>query len=238
MTRLHARWRGWWRSLCDGSKLVRGAGHGFALVVLIQGALLAERASTTSPTADTVMPETLDFVLPEPAAGPEPIVGSAGPSEDMDLFDLTEQHPECDPNLLRTIQERSRQLDAWVSDLAARARLAEAIEARAREQVQALQAERRALEATLVRIDQDAEAEIVRLVKIYESMKPKDAARIFEAMPAEVAAGFGRRMDEKKSAVVMGNLKAEQAYAITLAMANHHVGTPSPGESGGSYTSH
>jgi flagellar motility protein MotE (MotC chaperone) len=116
--------------------------------------------------------------------------------------------------------------------------LAEAIEARAREQVQALQAERRALEATLVRIDQEAEAEIVRLVEIYESMKPKEAARIFEAMPAEVVAGFVRRMDERKSAVVMGNLKAEHAYAITLAMANHRVRLPGSGESGAPYTSH
>jgi flagellar motility protein MotE (MotC chaperone) len=52
-------------------------------------------------------------------------------------------------------------------------------------------------------------------------MKPKEAARIFEAMPAEVAAGFLRRMAEGKSALVMGRIEAAHAYAITLAIANN-----------------
>jgi flagellar motility protein MotE (MotC chaperone) len=52
-------------------------------------------------------------------------------------------------------------------------------------------------------------------------MNPKEAARIFEAMPADVAAGFNRRMSENKSALVMGRLNAQHAYAITLAMANN-----------------
>jgi flagellar motility protein MotE (MotC chaperone) len=104
----------------------------------------------------------------------------------------------------------------------------EVIEARASEQVRALQAERRALEATLAGVDREAEAGIAHLVEIYESMKPKDAARIFEAMPAEVAAGFVRRMAEKKSALVMGNLNAEHAYAITLALANSRAPLADP----------
>jgi flagellar motility protein MotE (MotC chaperone) len=59
-------------------------------------------------------------------------------------------------------------------------------------------------------------------------MKPKDAARIFEAMPAEIAAGFVRRMAEQKSALVMGNLEATHAYAITLALASSRVPPAAP----------
>jgi flagellar motility protein MotE (MotC chaperone) len=91
-----------------------------------------------------------------------------------------------------------------------------------------MRAERSALEATLARVDSEAEAEISRLVKIYETMKPKDAARIFEAMPAEIAAGFVRRMAEQKSALVMGNLEATHAYAITLALASSGVPPAAP----------
>jgi flagellar motility protein MotE (MotC chaperone) len=47
-------------------------------------------------------------------------------------------------------------------------------------------------------------------------------------MPAEVAAGFVRRMAEKKSALVMGNLDAKHAYAITLALANTRVPRAEP----------
>jgi hypothetical protein len=219
--------RGSWRKLCAGTALVRSAGFGFAAAMLIQATLIAERVLRTPPGDDMAMLEASDALLAEPAAGPDPADAPLDPGI-AQPFDLSGQHPECDPRLLRALDERGRQLDAWSSDLAARARMLEVIEARASEQVQALQAERKALEATLARVDQEAEAEIARLVVIYENMKPKEAARIFEAMPAEVAAGFVRRMAERKSALVMGNLNAEHAYAITLALANSHVPPAEP----------
>ena len=228
MTVSRSRWRGSWRNLYAGGALVRSAGYGFAAAVLIQGASMSERAIRTSLADDVAVPEASDFLLAEPAAGPEPADASVESTDNVHPFDLSEQHPECDPRLLRAIDERSRQLDARASDLADRARMLEVIESRASEQVEALQAERRALETTLAQVDREAEAEIARLVKIYENMKPKEAARIFEAMPAEVAAGFVRRMAEKKSALVMGNLNAKHAYAITLAMANSRVPLTEP----------
>jgi flagellar motility protein MotE (MotC chaperone) len=216
-----------WRNLCAGAALVRGAGYGFAAAALIQGASMAERALST-PLADArTAPEASALLLAEPAAGPATADGPVGPAADAPPFDPSEP-PACDPRMLRAIDERSRQLDARSSDLAARGRMLEVIEARAREQVQALRAERSALESTLARVDGEAEAGIVRLVEIYENMKPKEAARIFEAMPAEIAAGFVRRMAEKKSALVMGNLDAGHAYAITLALANSRVPTSGP----------
>ena len=228
MTPSRSRRRGWWRNRCAGAALVRSAGYGLLVAVLIQGASMTERALRPSLADDMAVPGASDFLLAEPAAGPEPADAPVGSADSVHPFELSGQHPECDPRLLRAIDERSRQLDAWSSDLDARARMLEVIEARASEQVQALRAERSALEATLARVDGEAEAEIARLVKIYETMKPKEAARIFEAMPAEVAAGFVRRMAEQKSALVMGNLEAGHAYAITLALANSRVPPAGP----------
>jgi flagellar motility protein MotE (MotC chaperone) len=221
--------RGLWRNRCAGTALVRIAGYGFVLAALIQGATVVERALGTSPADDeaTVF-EDAHFLLAEPAAGPEPGETPVDAAPGADSFELFGADGACDPQLLRAIDERSRQLDAWSSELAARARMLEAIEARANEQVQALRAARTSLEGTLERVDREAEAEIARLVKIYENMKPKEAARIFEAMPAEIAAGFVRRMAEQKSALVMGNLDARHAYAITLALANSHVPPAEP----------
>jgi flagellar motility protein MotE (MotC chaperone) len=228
MTASRSRRGGSWRNLCAGAALVRSAGYGFAAAVLIQGATMAERALGTSLADEVAVLEASEFLLAEPAAGPEPADAPVDQAGDVLPFDVSGQHPECDLRLLRAIDERSRQLDAWSSDLAARARMLEVIEARASEQVQALQAERKALETTLAGVDREAEAGIAHLVEIYENMKPKEAARIFEAMPAEVAAGFVRRMAEKESALVMGNLNAEHAYAITLALANSRAPLADP----------
>jgi flagellar motility protein MotE (MotC chaperone) len=220
-SRLASRLRAGWGRLKAGPSLVRGAGYGFAAVALIQGALLSERIGTRLPMDDAARFEMAEAEIAEPAAGPEPVAPSAaGTSGDASDVGSPEPAPGCEPRLLRAIEERNRQLDAFSSDLADRARMLEVIEARAAEQVRALEAQRRALETTLADVEQGAEAEVARLVKIYENMNPKEAARIFEAMPAEVAAGFIRRMSESKSALVMGRLNAEHAYAITLAVAN------------------
>jgi flagellar motility protein MotE (MotC chaperone) len=211
-----------WHRLCAGPALVRGAGYGFAAVVLIQGTLLIERNASSWPSDGGLPFEIADPESAEPAAGPEPSEDGVQAAAGGAPAAAPPGHPPgCDPRLLRAIEERSRQLDAWSSERADRARMLEVIEARAAEQVRALEAQRRALEATLGNVEQAAEAEVARLVKIYENMKPKEAARIFEAMPAEVAAGFLRRMAEGKSALVMGRIEAAHAYAITLAIANN-----------------
>jgi flagellar motility protein MotE (MotC chaperone) len=213
--------RAGWRRLKAGPSLVRGAGYGFAAVALIQGTLLSERIGTGAPMDEGARFGMAELGIAEPAAGPEAVAPSAeAVADDVPDARPPEPAPGCEPRLLRAIEERDRQLDAWASDLADRARMLEVIEARAAEQVRALEAQRRALETTLAGVEQGAEAEVTRLVKIYENMNPKEAARIFEAMPAEVAAGFIRRMSESKSALVMGRLNAEHAYAITLAVAN------------------
>jgi flagellar motility protein MotE (MotC chaperone) len=228
MTASGSRRLGSWRNLCAGATLVRSAGYAFAVAALIQGASMVERGLRTPPAQDLAVLQVPDILLLEPAAGREPADAPVDQAGQGHSLDVSGQHPQCDLRLLRAIDERSRQLDAWSSDLAARARMLEAIEARASEQVRALQAERKALETMLGRVDREAEAGISSLVKIYENMKPKEAARIFEAMPAEVAAGFVRRMAEKKSALVMGNISAEHAYAITLALANSHAPVAEP----------
>jgi flagellar motility protein MotE (MotC chaperone) len=190
--------------------------------LVIQGVLIADHMAMSSPEGDGVFNQAIDPLMAEPAAGPEPSQAPSGSEPGMVAVDERDgQSAVCEPHLLRALEERSRELDAWSSQLADRARMLEVIEVRAAEQVQALKAQREALETVLASVEEGTEVEVTRLVKIYENMKPKEAARIFEAMPAEVAAGFIRRMNEGKSALVMGRLAAEHAYAITLAMANH-----------------
>jgi flagellar motility protein MotE (MotC chaperone) len=211
------------------SLFLKLAGAGFAALALIHFFVLSASLLLARPQPLPIR----TFALPagggeiEPSAGPEeaeeelePPGGVVSPSGDADPFndpsDLV-----CDPHLLEAIRERRRQLDAREAELTDRGRMLEVIERRASELLQELQDTRDSLEATLVTADKEADAQLTRLVTIYEGMKPKEAARIFEAMPAEVAAGFVRRMREAKSALIMAHLDAKHAYAITLSIANH-----------------
>src|SRR3546814_17091245 len=60
-----------------------------------------------------------------------------------------------------------------------------------------------------------SEAQMQSLVKIYESMKPKDAARIFEELDMEVLLEVVERMKERKTAPILAEMNPERAKTGT-----------------------
>ncbi len=65
---------------------------------------------------------------------------------------------------------------------------------------------------------QEAER-IGSLVKIYEGMKPKDAARIFDTLDLDVLGRVMSRMSERKVAPVLAAMNAERARTVTIMLA-------------------
>src|SRR3546814_4430099 len=60
-----------------------------------------------------------------------------------------------------------------------------------------------------------SEGQMQSLVKIYESMKPKDAARIFEELDMEVLLEVVERMKERKTAPILAEMNPERAKTVT-----------------------
>ena len=56
-------------------------------------------------------------------------------------------------------------------------------------------------------------------MKIYENMKPKDAARIFEELDMAVLLDVIERMKERKTAPILAQMNPKRAKAITLELA-------------------
>jgi flagellar motility protein MotE (MotC chaperone) len=83
-----------------------------------------------------------------------------------------------------------------------------------------------ALRATLAMADGAAAEDIARLVAVYETMKPKDAARLFDAMDAEFAAGFLGNMRPDAAAAIMAGMNPEKAYAVTAILAGRNSSVP------------
>ena len=65
---------------------------------------------------------------------------------------------------------------------------------------------------------QEAER-IDSLVKIYEGMKPKDAARIFDTLDLDVLGRVMSKMSERKVAPVLAAMNAERARTVTIMLA-------------------
>jgi flagellar motility protein MotE (MotC chaperone) len=83
-----------------------------------------------------------------------------------------------------------------------------------------------ALTETLALADGAAEGDLARLTKMYETMRPKDAAALFATMAPDFAAGFIGRMRPAAAAAVLSGMEAEQAYAISVLLAARNARVP------------
>jgi flagellar motility protein MotE (MotC chaperone) len=64
-----------------------------------------------------------------------------------------------------------------------------------------------------------ANDQFMSLVKVYETMKPKDSARIFEKLDMTVQLAVASRMKERSMAAMMAEMTPEAARNLTMEMA-------------------
>ena len=100
-----------------------------------------------------------------------------------------------------------------------RAELNGRTEQRLDEQIDRLSALKERIEALITDLDDAEEQKMVRLVKIYETMKPKAAAEIFNRLDISVLLHVVERMKEAKSAVVLGKMDPAVAKRVTTELA-------------------
>ena len=82
------------------------------------------------------------------------------------------------------------------------------------------------LRATIAQVDSAAEDDISRLTRVYEAMKPADAAALFESMAPDFAAGFLARMQPDAAAAIMSGLSPQAAYAVSVVVAGRNATAP------------
>jgi flagellar motility protein MotE (MotC chaperone) len=157
-----------------------------------------------------------------------------GPPDAADLAALpafARPLPDCRPEpgtdaLLAAIRERQAGLEARADELAMRAQVVRVAEAKIAEQIAALEDAERKLAATLAIADTAAEADLARLVAVYEAMAPKAAAQIFATMDVTFAAGFLGRMKAEAAGAILAGIPAERAYAISATLAGRNARAP------------
>ncbi len=72
------------------------------------------------------------------------------------------------------------------------------------------------IDGLIQKFDEQQDAKLLSLVKIYENMKPKDAAKIFEDLEMETLLEVAERMKERKLAPVMAKMNPEKAREMTV----------------------
>ena len=173
------------------------------------------------PTNNAPPPE--DGVPPPPPADGEP-QGDVPPDEDTAQQEEEGDDPQDDPtlftqteiDLLQQLADRRERIEARAEELELRAGLLSAAEKRIDKKIQ----EMKSLEITIQKLikthDEQEEAKMQSLVKIYENMKPKEAARIFEELDINTLLMVAERMKERKLAPVMAKMNAQKAKEMTV----------------------
>lgn len=152
-------------------------------------------------------------------------IGSFGPNDSEAISSRSDAGADADA-LLVAIREREAQLDAEAARIADRAQNLNVAEAKLAEQLGAFEIAQRNLEETLAMADKAAERDIDQMTKVYEAMKPADAARIIERMDVSFAAGLLARMRPEIAANVLTGMEPDSAYAVTLTITSRNSAVP------------
>ncbi len=132
-------------------------------------------------------------------------------------------------HLLLDLRERKKSLDQREAALGAR----EATLAAAERRISARVDELKTLQDRLVTLDaarkQREESSWAGLVKLYETMRPRDAAVIFNDLDMNVLLPVVDRMKDAKAAAVLAAMQPEKARQITTQLAARRTHEPGGG---------
>jgi flagellar motility protein MotE (MotC chaperone) len=123
-------------------------------------------------------------------------------------------------DLLQALGQRRDALDLRERALDQREALLKAAEKRFEEKVADLDAVKLELQGMLARNNEQEDARLRSLVKIYESMKPKEAALIFDKLEINVLLGVIERMKENKVAPILASMQPDRARQVTDMLAD------------------
>ncbi len=119
-------------------------------------------------------------------------------------------------DLLQQLAERRQVLESREQELEIRTGLLAAAESRIDKKVEELRVLRETISGLIKTFDAQQDAKLLSLVKIYENMKPKEAARIFEELEMDTLLEVAERMKERKLAPIMAKMDPEKARDMTV----------------------
>lgn len=121
--------------------------------------------------------------------------------------------------LVTRLGERRDELDARENELEMRLALVEAAEKRIEERTAALKALEARISALVEERKSDEQDQFGGIVAMYETMKPKEAAVIFDALDTQMLVRVARAMNPRKMAPILARMEPMKAKALTTGLA-------------------
>lgn len=136
-------------------------------------------------------------------------------------------------DLLQQLAERRQVLESREQEFEIRTGLLAAAESRIDKKVEELKVLRETISGLIKTFDAQQDAKLLSLVKIYENMKPKEAAKIFEELEMDTLLEVAERMKERKLAPIMAKMHPEKARDMTVELSRLRQLPPVGQQAGG-----
>lgn len=137
--------------------------------------------------------------------------------EDADEHDI--EFSSVKAELFETLAKRRKDLDERENVIAQKEALLRAAEQELDRKYQELDKIRGEIQALLVQQSEEEKERVARLVKIYEGMKAKDAAKIFNTLDMDILIEVTGHMSERKLAPIMAAMDPDRARSVTIFLA-------------------
>lgn len=149
----------------------------------------------------------------EPPGDAPPSTPAAAPPAAPEIALAT---PSCtDPALRAAIVEQKADIATRLRQAGDTEAVLAATETRVTAQVQRLTEVKREVETLMKQRSTLQQEDIRRMVAIYETMKPRDAARIFNDLETDIVIDVLDRMPERRSAPIIAELEDTKAREVT-----------------------
>jgi flagellar motility protein MotE (MotC chaperone) len=205
-------------------------------LVRVAAAAVAESQAvvTTAQAASPAAPEHMPPASPsaQPAATPSAqpaATPSAQPAATPSAEDSAAPVGDGERTVLLELRQRRQELDSRETALAARESLMAATEQKLSGRVAELQTLQKKLEALEATRQEREDTSWQRMVKLYETMKPRDAATIFNDLEMPVLLQVLDRMKEAKAAPVLAAMQPDKARDVTAQIARLRTSRDGPG---------
>ncbi len=154
----------------------------------------------------------------EPA--PQPLPPDIAARDRSAVMNQGQRQPSAaERALTERLGERRDEIEARQRELDLREKLLETAERKLDGRVGELKAVEEKLETKATEGDGSESQGLKKLVIMYENMKPKDAARVFDRLPSDVLVPVVLQMNPRKMSEVLASMTPEAAEKLTVALA-------------------
>jgi flagellar motility protein MotE (MotC chaperone) len=128
--------------------------------------------------------------------------------------------PPGERAVLERLNERRQELDARSREMEMRENLIKAAEKRLEGKVNELKDAETRINGAIQKRDDAEVARFKTLVTMYENMKPKDAARIFDRLDIKILIDVASQINPRKMSDILASMSSEAAERLTVELAN------------------